>query len=181
MTKHSEFWCQEVIQKAVNFANNTFSYNKRVRTSRVDEKRQSRVSHESDRPYSFVQSEKDSREAVIAKYEQIRANLQQEIDKEYEVGRTTTPGGLISHKEYLDMKQQINYDIAWQIFDEVNNKNDVDRLIDLSCLDVMDAKAITKQKIYDVALMAKEGSRQALAAATVYEDGRKILNYILII
>jgi|TARA_B110000285_G_C15022197_1_gene562212 hypothetical protein len=42
------------------------------------------------------------------------------------------------------MKQQINYDIAWQIFDEVNQNVDVDRYIDLNCLDLIDAKAITK-------------------------------------
>ena len=54
------------------------------------------------------------------------------------------------------MKQQINYDIAWQIFDEINQSYDTDKLIDLNCLDLMDAKAITKQKIYDVALLMRE-------------------------
>lgn len=56
------------------------------------------------------------------------------------------------------MKQQINYDIAWQIFDEVNQSNDPDKYIDLNCLDLADAKAITKQKIYDVALLKREQS-----------------------
>ena len=59
------------------------------------------------------------------------------------------------------MKQQINYDIAWQIFDEVNQNVDVDRYIDLNCLDLIDAKAITKQKIYDCAVMIRE-SRQSM-------------------
>ena len=54
------------------------------------------------------------------------------------------------------MKQQINYDIAWQIFDEVNGDHDVDRYVDLNCLDLIDAKAICKQKVYDVALLARE-------------------------
>ena len=54
------------------------------------------------------------------------------------------------------MKQQINYDIAWQIFDEVNAEHDVDRYVDLNCLDLIDAKAICKQKIYDVGLLARE-------------------------
>ena len=54
------------------------------------------------------------------------------------------------------MKQQINYDIAWQIFDEVNQYNDTDKFIDLNCLELSDARAITKQKIYDVALLLKE-------------------------
>ena len=42
------------------------------------------------------------------------------------------------------MKQQINYDIAWQIFDEVNAEHEVDRYVDLNCLDIIDAKAICK-------------------------------------
>lgn len=49
------------------------------------------------------------------------------------------------------MKQQINYDIAWQIFDEVNKHFEVEKFIDLSCLDMIDAQAITKQKILDCA------------------------------
>ena len=58
------------------------------------------------------------------------------------------------------MKQQINYDIAWQIFDEVNQSNDPDKYIDLNCLELSDAKAITKQKIYDVALLKREQTGQ---------------------
>lgn len=54
------------------------------------------------------------------------------------------------------MKQQINYDIAWQIFDEVNQYNDTDKFIDLNCLELSDARAITKQKIYDVAVLLKD-------------------------
>ena len=51
---------------------------------------------------------------------------------------------------------QINYDIAWMVFDEVNKENDTLSLVDLTCLSVFDAQAITKQKIYDVALMKRE-------------------------
>ena len=32
------------------------------------------------------------------------------------------------------MKLQIDFDIAWQIFDEVNLNNDTDKLVDLNCL-----------------------------------------------
>ena len=42
------------------------------------------------------------------------------------------------------MLQHINYDVAWQIFDEVNELNDTEKIVDLNCLDVMDAQAITK-------------------------------------
>ena len=46
--------------------------------------------------------------------------------------------------------QQVTYDLAWQHFDEVNNENDTERLIDLAGLSVLDAEAIVKQKIYDL-------------------------------
>lgn len=52
------------------------------------------------------------------------------------------------------MKQQINYDIAWQIFDEVNMYFDIERYIDLNCLDLIDAQAITKQKLLDISQLA---------------------------
>jgi hypothetical protein len=54
------------------------------------------------------------------------------------------------------MKLQIDFDIAWQIFDEVNLNNDTDKLVDLNCLLPDDAKAILKQKIYDAAILLKE-------------------------
>lgn len=54
------------------------------------------------------------------------------------------------------MKQQINYDIAWQIFDEVNMYYDIERFIDLNCLDLIDAQAITKQKLLDTAQLASK-------------------------
>ena len=49
------------------------------------------------------------------------------------------------------MKQQINYDIAWQIFDGVNKHYDTEKYIDLNCLDIIDSQAIAKQKILDAA------------------------------
>ena len=45
----------------------------------------------------------------------------------------------------------------------MNQYNDTDKFVDLNCLDLADAKAITKQKIYDVALLARE-RRQAAAS-----------------
>lgn len=52
--------------------------------------------------------------------------------------------------------QQINFDTAWQIFDQVNEENDTEQIIDLNCLDISDGEAITKQKIYDLAKMIRE-------------------------
>ena len=52
--------------------------------------------------------------------------------------------------------QQINFDTAWQIFDEVNVDNDFQQVIDLNCLDISDGEAITKQKIYDLAKIIRD-------------------------
>lgn len=62
----------------------------------------------------------------------------------------------VNFEQYQEMLQQINYDVAWQIFDEVNENNDADHVIDLNGLDVMDAQAIAKQKIYDIAKNLRE-------------------------
>lgn len=59
-------------------------------------------------------------------------------------------------EEYKDQIMEINYDVAWMIFDEVNKENDTLSLIDLSCLSVFDAQAITKQKIYDLGMFIRE-------------------------
>ena len=58
------------------------------------------------------------------------------------------------------MRQRIKFDVAWQIFDEVNRENDTLRHIDLSCLDFEDAIVISKQKIYEVAKHASMNSYQ---------------------
>ena len=58
------------------------------------------------------------------------------------------------------MKEQIDYDIIWQIFDEVNKYNDTDKFIDLNCLELPDAKTITYHKIYDIALLARERAQE---------------------
>lgn len=57
----------------------------------------------------------------------------------------------MTKEQYEESKQEIYWDVAWQIFDEVNDSKDCDRYIDLNCLGVDDAIAICKQKIFDVA------------------------------
>ena len=42
------------------------------------------------------------------------------------------------------MRQKIKFDVAWQIFDEINQEYDSLKHIDLCCLDYVDAIAITK-------------------------------------
>ena len=49
------------------------------------------------------------------------------------------------------ISQKIKFDVAWKIYDEINERNETYKHIDLSCLDFNDALAITKQKIYDLA------------------------------
>jgi len=46
--------------------------------------------------------------------------------------------GLLA-KEFEKAANSIKFDVAWQIFDEVNETNDTYRNIDLSCMDYLDA------------------------------------------
>jgi hypothetical protein len=47
-------------------------------------------------------------------------------------------------EQYQEAKQEIHWDVAWQIFDEVNQDLDTVKHIDLNCLSHDDALAITK-------------------------------------
>ena len=42
------------------------------------------------------------------------------------------------------MRIRIEWDIAWKIFDHVNEDNDTKLQIDLNCLDINEACSITK-------------------------------------
>jgi hypothetical protein len=53
-------------------------------------------------------------------------------------------------EQYQEARKEIHWDIAWQLFDEVNEYNYVEKCIDLNCLEFEDAIAICKQKIYDI-------------------------------
>lgn len=53
--------------------------------------------------------------------------------------------------EFQEMKMRIEWDVAWRIFDHVNEGNDTTKYIDLHCLDVFEAESITKQCIYEAA------------------------------
>lgn len=61
------------------------------------------------------------------------------------------PEERISQKQYQEMKIRIEWDIAWRIFDHVNENNDTINVIDLNCLDINEASNITKQCIIEVA------------------------------
>jgi len=93
---------------------------------------------------------KAKRDAIIKKYDDVKSDLIDEANQEYTRTKGRIGGELISEAQYEEIMLQINYDIAWQIFDDVNVMNDTAVLIDLNCLDTMDAQAVTKQKIYDL-------------------------------
>jgi hypothetical protein len=50
----------------------------------------------------------------------------------------------MTREELEEKKQEIHWDIAWQVFDEINKLNEVDRFIDLGGLLLDDSLAITK-------------------------------------
>lgn len=68
---------------------------------------------------------------------------------------------LLLQEKYEETIMQINYDIAWQIFDEVNESNNTFEIIDLNCLDLLDAQAITKQKLYELSLAMREKENES--------------------
>ena len=84
--------------------------------------------------------------------------MYQDLDVEYENSQRYKDAGAeaMSQQQYEDARQEIHWDIAWQIFDECNEFNDTEQHIDLNCLEVDDAIAITKQKIYDLATIAQK-------------------------
>ena len=88
-----------------------------------------------------------------------RTNAQ--IDLQYEQSQNSESAvrNVMTHDQYLSLKNENHWEIAWQIFDQVNCKNDTNQLIDLHCLDVEEGVAITKQKIYDLATIVSKDKR----------------------
>ena len=79
--------------------------------------------------------------------------MYQDLDMEYDTSQRYKDAGNdnMTQEQYQEAKQEIHWDIAWQIFDEVNEYNDVEKFIDLNCLNQEDSIAISKQKLYDIA------------------------------
>ena len=104
------------------------------------------------------QEEQERNERVGDKYNQVfdtemksaKADFDQQIRAKLQLGKKpVTEADYRYHMELI--RQRIKFDVAWQIFDEINTLNDTDKHIDLSCLDYTDAIAITKQKIFELA------------------------------
>lgn len=70
--------------------------------------------------------------------------------------------------EFQDMKMRIEWDVAWRIFDHVNEGNDTTKYIDLHCLDVFEAESITKQCIYEAARMVQNEGNKGLFSMNLF-------------
>ena len=95
---------------------------------------------------------------MMQRFQKQAYQMYQDLDVEYENSQRYKDAGAeaMSQQQYEDARQEIHWDIAWQIFDECNEFNDTEQHIDLNCLEVDDAIAITKQKIYDLATIAQK-------------------------
>ena len=67
----------------------------------------------------------------------------------------------MTYDQYQEMKIRIEWDVAWRIFDHVNESNDSSKHIDLNCLDVNEAMSIVKQQIYEIAQNLKPSNSGA--------------------
>ena len=57
----------------------------------------------------------------------------------------------MDYRNLKDMKEQIEFDIAWLTFDQVNKYNDTTKVIDINCLYTKDALVIVFSKIMELA------------------------------
>mmetsp|Transcript_12197 Transcript_12197/g.20561 ORF Transcript_12197/g.20561 Transcript_12197/m.20561 type:complete len:172 (+) Transcript_12197:184-699(+) len=112
---------------------------------------------------------------IKLKYKEMLAQMNEDLDMEYRASQRYRDAGAeaMSFEEYQQKKQELHWDVAWQIFDEVNERNEVDRYIDLSCLELDEAVAITKQKIYDLAQISQQDFLDL--------GGSRPINHILIV
>ena len=79
------------------------------------------------------------------KYDMERDNRLTLAQQQYQDSQKGRPEEKISYSRYQEMKIRIEWDVAWRIFDHVNENNDTNKHIDLNCLDINEAISITKQ------------------------------------
>jgi len=61
------------------------------------------------------------------KYSQLFMEMNEDLELEFKNSNNQRGGGpIMSQDEYQEQKEEIRWDIAWQIFDEVNEFNDID-------------------------------------------------------
>mmetsp|Transcript_18022 Transcript_18022/g.30705 ORF Transcript_18022/g.30705 Transcript_18022/m.30705 type:complete len:145 (+) Transcript_18022:389-823(+) len=88
---------------------------------------------------------------ILMKYDMERDNRLAQAEQVYLDSQNKRPEEQISKSQYLEMKIRIEWDVAWRIFDHVNESNKTKEFVDLNCLDINEAQSITKQQIYDIA------------------------------
>lgn len=94
---------------------------------------------------------------IVKKFNEISTQMHHDLELEYQNKKRYGDGCDQSiFDAFQEAKQELHWDIAWQIFDEVNEVNETEKQIDLACLECHDAIAICKQKIYDVAQLASQ-------------------------
>ena len=79
------------------------------------------------------------------KYDMERDNRLTLAQQQYQDSQKGRSEEKISYSRYQEMKIRIEWDVAWRIFDHVNENNDTNKHIDLNCLDINEAISITKQ------------------------------------
>ena len=84
--------------------------------------------------------------------DEMKNSLYQKSNQTYLMGRQNKKASQITYDQLQDIKEQIDFDIAWNTFDEVNEFNDTEKLLDLNCLLPEDAIQIVKTKIFEQAL-----------------------------
>lgn len=88
---------------------------------------------------------------ILMKYDMERDNRLAQAEQLFMQSQRLRPEERISQKQYQEMKIRIEWDVAWRVFDHVNENNDTNKHIDLNCLDINEAQNITKQCIIEVA------------------------------
>ena len=66
--------------------------------------------------------------------DEMKNSLYQKSNQTYLMGRQNKKASQITYEQLQDIKEQIDFDIAWNTFDEVNEFNDTEKLLDLNCL-----------------------------------------------
>ena len=73
------------------------------------------------------------------------------------------------------MKSQIDYDIAWETFDEVNKYNDTYKVFDLNCLETTEAQSIMTAKLLDLAKKVNQKYKKHLNTSKLKKNYQVVI------
>ena len=78
----------------------------------------------------------------------MKKKLYNDANQQYlESKQSKNKKNVMTYSNLKDMKEQIEFDLAWLTFDEVNKYNDTQKVIDLNCLEIKDALVIVFSSI----------------------------------